>query len=253
MPSFSDLKGGPLTDDEIRAIIAHLRLSSEGFAANGLSLYESNCAVCHGAKGEKMPTVDLSSAEFIDKLGRAGISSAIREGKGGMPAFSKSAGGPLSYEEIEAIVRYAISLAGAPAKPELDVAVLYSDNCGTCHGEEGDRISSANLGAKEFLSSRSDEELFVATAKGKGGMPASSSAEGGNLSAEEIAAILEYLKSKAGLGPPAPAPIPSEIPHGLEGMTECLKCHGPEGFKPVPADHAERTEDSCQICHHTAE
>ena len=167
MPSFGELLGGPLTDDEIRAIIAYLKLSSEGFAANGPSLYESNCAVCHGAKGEKMPTVDLSSAEFIEGIGREGISRAIREGKGGMPAFSKPAGGPLSDEEI--------------------------------------------------------------------------------------AAILEYLRSKVGLGPPTPAPIPPEIPHGLEGMTECLKCHGLEGIKPVPVDHAERTEDSCQICHHAAE
>ncbi|MFQ6116691.1 MAG: c-type cytochrome, partial [Candidatus Bipolaricaulia bacterium] len=253
MPSFGELWGGPLTDDEIRAIVAHLRLSSEGFAANGPSLYDNNCAVCHGATGEKMPAVDFSSAEFIESLGRAGISHAIREGKGGMPAFSKPAGGPLSYEEIEAIVRYVVSLAGAPPKPELDLAALYGDNCAACHGEDGSRIPSANLGSAEFWSSRSDEELFAATAKGKGGMPAQSSAEGGRLSDEEIAAILKYLKSEAGLGPSAPAPIPPEIPHGLEGMTECLKCHGLEGIKPVPADHAERTEDSCQICHHAAE
>ncbi|MFQ6033324.1 MAG: c-type cytochrome, partial [Candidatus Bipolaricaulia bacterium] len=150
MPSFGELLGGPLTDDEIRAIIAYLKLSSEGFATNGPSLYASNCVVCHGAEGKKMPTVDLSSAEFINSLGREGISRAIREGKGGMPAFSKPAGGPLSYEEIEAIVRYVVSLAGAPPKPELDLAALYGDNCAACHGEDGSRIPSANLGSAEF-------------------------------------------------------------------------------------------------------
>ncbi len=252
MPSFGELWGGPLTDDEIRAIVAYLKLSSEGFAANGSSLYESNCVVCHGAQGDKMPTVDLSSAEFSEGLGREEVSRAIREGKGGMPAFSKPAGGPLAWEEIEAIARYAASLS-APAKPELDVAALYSDNCAVCHGKDGSQIPSGDLGSAEFWSSRSDEELFAATAEGKGGMPAFSATAGGDLSNEEIAAILEFLKSKAGLGPPAPAPVPPEIPHGLEGMTECLKCHGPEGIKPVPADHAGRTADSCQVCHHAAE
>jgi len=33
------------------------------------------------------------------------------------------------------------------------------------------------------------------------------------------------------------------------GMGQCLACHGPEGLKPVPADHAGRTEDISQVCH----
>ncbi len=44
-------------------------------------------------------------------------------------------------------------------------------------------------------------------------------------------------------GPPA-------IPHELTGRDQCLVCHNPEGgVKAAPADHAGRTNDTCQNCH----
>lgn len=39
------------------------------------------------------------------------------------------------------------------------------------------------------------------------------------------------------------------IPHGLSGYEKCLICHGTQGMKPVPANHASLTEDSCLGCH----
>ena len=40
------------------------------------------------------------------------------------------------------------------------------------------------------------------------------------------------------------------IPHPIAGIeTQCLTCHGAGGQKPVPADHAGRTADTCQMCH----
>ena len=40
------------------------------------------------------------------------------------------------------------------------------------------------------------------------------------------------------------------IPHDLAGRDNCLMCHNPEGgMKPAPADHAGRTNDTCQACH----
>lgn len=40
------------------------------------------------------------------------------------------------------------------------------------------------------------------------------------------------------------------IPHPIAGMEgQCLTCHGPGGQKPVPADHASRTVDTCKTCH----
>lgn len=42
-----------------------------------------------------------------------------------------------------------------------------------------------------------------------------------------------------------------ELPHGVEGREDCLLCHGEgiAGAGSVPADHAGRTNNTCQICH----
>ena len=55
-------------------------------------------------------------------------------------------------------------------------------------------------------------------------------------------------------GPNSPSqPIaPPNIPHTLDGATNCLQCHAPGAYKPFPADHAGRTNDMCQTCHHPA-
>lgn len=45
---------------------------------------------------------------------------------------------------------------------------------------------------------------------------------------------------------------PPNIPHPLEGRDQCLLCHGQGGLKPVPADHAGRTEQMCRLCHQPA-
>lgn len=39
------------------------------------------------------------------------------------------------------------------------------------------------------------------------------------------------------------------IPHPTAGREDCLTCHGPEGFKPYPADHVGRPVESCTVCH----
>lgn len=40
------------------------------------------------------------------------------------------------------------------------------------------------------------------------------------------------------------------IPHELAGRADCLLCHDPAGgVKPAPANHAGRTNDTCQTCH----
>ena len=45
----------------------------------------------------------------------------------------------------------------------------------------------------------------------------------------------------------------SVIPHTLEGRDDCLMCHQEGGLKPFPSDHARRTNDTCTICHQTAD
>jgi len=243
MPAFGRERGGPFSEDEIRAIAAYLKLSAEGIAASGQILFEHYCSVCHGVSGEKMAEVPLNDPEFLSGLGREEILRVVREGQGGMPAFSKARGGPLSFEEILSLVRYLDELAGIAMRSP---SALYNDHCALCHGPDGTRIPAANLASKEFLAERSDEALLQAIAQGVGGMPGLGQEAGGELSDEEIQAIVRYLKQRVGL---LPLPSPPRIPHSLVGMDRCLNCHGPEGIKPVPADHEGRTEETCQVCH----
>jgi len=55
----------------------------------------------------------------------------------------------------------------------------------------------------------------------------------------------ETSETSVGTGIPA-------IPHPLEGRDDCVVCHGPDGFKPYPADHEGRSVTSCTACHKPA-
>ncbi len=53
---------------------------------------------------------------------------------------------------------------------------------------------------------------------------------------------------------PTPGPSVTQvaaalIPHPIKGQEQCDTCHGPNGMKPFPADHAGRPNESCTVCH----
>ncbi len=48
---------------------------------------------------------------------------------------------------------------------------------------------------------------------------------------------------------PPPESGPPAIPHPVEDRADCVLCHGENGVKPFPTDHAGRTSDTCQMCH----
>jgi cytochrome b subunit of formate dehydrogenase len=60
---------------------------------------------------------------------------------------------------------------------------------------------------------------------------------------------------------PTPAPsatvdnasLGAPIPHPIEGQEQCSTCHGPDGVKPYPADHVDRPDESCLVCHEPGE
>ncbi len=71
---------------------------------DGAALYDSKCAICHGADGKAgvMGASDLS----VSTLGHAAAVNVVKNGRKGMRAF----GGELSDEEIAAVVTYTESL-----------------------------------------------------------------------------------------------------------------------------------------------
>jgi mono/diheme cytochrome c family protein len=203
----------------------------------GAQIYADNCAVCHGADGEgrigavlakDWPSIrpDLASREAIAK----GVPGSV------MPAWSQENGGPLTDEEINAVVSYILSwqTGGAPAYtpaatatsfpeispiPEIEGdpnqgAVLYEENCTVCHGAQGEGRIGATL-AKEWPAIRPDLTISSTIASGIEGttMPAWSQAFGGPLSQEDINDIVAYILSwqpPAEITPPTTPAAPTE-------------------------------------------
>src|SRR6266851_9224522 len=69
-------------------------------------LYGTNCAGCHGADGKGGAARGLADPVFLRIADDATLRSVMASGVSGtaMPAFAKTAGGPLSDEQIDALV-----------------------------------------------------------------------------------------------------------------------------------------------------
>ena len=81
----------------------------KGQAARTESLYQQNCARCHGADGRGETnlgrlynTPNLTDAGLHAQFSNKELSAIIANGKGGMPAFKKT----LTKAEIAALITY---------------------------------------------------------------------------------------------------------------------------------------------------
>lgn len=89
--------------------------------ATGRQLWALNCASCHGDSGQGVDAPALNSQQFlanvtdeqIHRIASAGISGTA------MPAWSNEFGGPLTDEELAAVVAYIRSWQPtAPNRPD---------------------------------------------------------------------------------------------------------------------------------------
>ncbi len=104
MPSFLDTNGGPLTGDEIAALVAGMRrvygdgakpsggLSGRlvaGDAARGEAVYAQACAMCHNAKG---PKGSLTDPDYLRLVSDQSLWTHIAVGRKavGMPAWNQA-------------------------------------------------------------------------------------------------------------------------------------------------------------------
>lgn len=122
-----------LTDPERRAVIAYVAtLDPEGVGpeipdvsgyedaslAEGLELFTTNCAACHGptAQGIAVGQEDVSST--LDVATPLEIAEAIRVGPGVMPVFGEEV---MPQEEMEAIVNWVVHLRERAAPGGLQI------------------------------------------------------------------------------------------------------------------------------------
>jgi mono/diheme cytochrome c family protein len=201
----------------------------------GAQLYAENCAVCHGETGQGRVGATLAKNWPSIKPSLT-IKNVIVNGIAGspMPAWSQEKGGPLTGEEIDALVVYLLTwetnpdfpttpLPTATARPPItpvpDVvgdpnrgAVLYDSNCKVCHGDNGAGRVGATL-AKSWPGLRPDLSVKNTISNGILGspMPAWSQEKGGPLTSSEINDLVSFILTLPDItSQPAPLPTPMQ-------------------------------------------
>jgi mono/diheme cytochrome c family protein/rhodanese-related sulfurtransferase len=133
MAGYGKLRGGPLDDDEVAAIIAFLRdrgparerLATKpvsGDATRGEAVYAANCQRCHGTRTDRGDAVHLANMSLLSAASDSFLRYAVVHGRPGtpMPAFQ----GVLGEDEIDNVVAMLRTWATPPpperiAPPEL--------------------------------------------------------------------------------------------------------------------------------------
>ncbi len=159
------------------------------------TLYAQRCAGCHGADGKLGPGPPLNDPLYVALVSEDDLRSVIAEGRPGtlMPAWSQSAGGPLTAEQM-AILTQGIkqekwkSVGDASTKavyaehPQLRAAPgagvgniesggkIFASACAGCHRKDGDAGAVDDLA---FLALMSDQILrrYIITGRPDLGMP----------------------------------------------------------------------------------
>jgi cytochrome c oxidase cbb3-type subunit III len=118
------------------------------------TLYAQNCVGCHGADGQLGPATPLANPEYQALINDSTLSDIVAKGQKGtmMPPFAESAGGNLSDQQVDAIVKgirakwfkgnVLQELSAPPYRSERagDAAhgrQVYGEQCARCHGQVG--------------------------------------------------------------------------------------------------------------------
>jgi len=122
--------------------------------------------------------------------------------------------------------------------------------CEDCHGSTREHIAQARKGESAPLTIADGRDLCLTCHARVPGRPSGFPQVDPSLHVEALGGA---AASCATCHTPHNPGLPLEIPHSLEGRSACLVCHGPDQWKPVPPDHAKRSQDICLTCHRAKE
>ena len=175
--------------------------------SDGPALYTEFCAFCHGSQGEGYVADQanaLNNSTFLSTVDDYFLTQAIVHGRVGTPMspWGQEKGGPLSAQDVEAIVDV---IRSWQTEPSVDLVPLanqgealrgqgpYQAACASCHGVNGEGVSALSLNNPWFLATISDEALAYAIEYGRPGT--AMSAYGDLLTPGTIADVVAYIRS----------------------------------------------------------
>src|SRR5512143_3612525 len=118
---------------------------------------------------------------------------------------------------------------------------LYSDNCTTCHGDNGEGAKGPALNSRKFLKTTDDGTIFSVIGSGVPGtaMPTWAQAHGGPFTDEQIRDLVSFLRHWEPTAPDVAAnqPAPDAANGQVIFSSTCFVCNGAEGqgTKNAPA------------------
>ncbi len=244
--------GQVLTQEQIDALVNFVVASAQGTSSQrGQTLYEQNCAACHGDFGEGGPNPaspgqiipPIGTAEFLHTRDDTTLFNIISQGQPdrGMSPFGSSNGGSLDDDQVNSIVAYLRSWEANPpitTPPQFSIPTLnmtadevFGKICAQCHAQNGE---GTQVGPPlNDLADDTDQEVAAVINHGEPGT--TMLAFGGILSEDQINALVDLIRKF----PPAQAagqPTPTQ-PAALTFdasilpifQTSCTMCHGTLG------------------------
>jgi mono/diheme cytochrome c family protein len=244
--------GDTLTQAQIDALVNYIVTSAQGTSIQrGQTLFEQNCAACHGDNGQGGPNPaqpnqiisPIGTANFLGTRDDSTLFQIISQGQPdqGMSPFGISNGGNLDDDQINSIVAYLRSWQNNPpvtSPPEFNLPTLsmsgqeiYTSICTQCHGENGEGTRQGP--PLNDLSDDSDQEISSVISEGitNTNMLAFGSILSDNQIQELVAILRQFPPPQA-----SPFPTPTVQPENITPTFDpdiqpifqqyCRTCHG---------------------------
>jgi cytochrome c oxidase cbb3-type subunit 3/ubiquinol-cytochrome c reductase cytochrome c subunit len=199
------------------------------------TLYQSNCAGCHGANGSGGPAISLANPVYLAVAGEDAMRDVIAKGVRGklMPPFARSAGGMLTDKQVDVLVHgmlrewaapvmlsaqnlppYKSLLTGDAGRGQQQFGVF----CASCHGANGEGHQpggkdtlqkTGSIVDPAYLDLISDQGLRSVTIAGRRdqGMPDWRGDARVPMTDQQITDIVAWIASKRTANPGQPYPV----------------------------------------------
>ena len=260
--------GEVLTSQQLDALVQYTLDAARGTPLEvGQQLFAKNCTACHGNFGEGglNPAragdiiAPISTAEFLKTRDDATLRAIIAQGQPniGMSPFGTAYGGPLSDDEIDALVAYMRSWEDRPPvelPPEVASAQLalggsdiYVDLCAQCHGKSGEGGIGPSLSDPDFQEKNTDQDIFNTINLGH--EATSMIAWGEILSSDQIAQLVVYIRQLGATETATPGAAPSFTGDVVPIFkAQCAVCHGTlGGWDASSYDRVMTTGDNAPV------